>query len=65
VKYYIVGDLRPSSVAQMTSYNLVIAEYFDRKYGKDWKLEVRSDVLGIMQKKVGIQRSVLNQKIAQ
>lgn len=47
VHYYIVGDFLPSSVAQMTSYNLVVADYLDRRYGKKWRAELRSDVLGI------------------
>jgi hypothetical protein len=62
VRYYIVGDFLPSSVAQMTSYNMVVADYLDRKYGKGWRLEIRHDVLGLMQKKAGSQRPVLRQR---
>lgn len=47
VRYYIVGDFLPSSVAQMTSYNLVVADYLVRRYGTKWRAELRSDVLGI------------------
>ena len=50
--YYIVGDFIPSSIEQMTAYNKVVAEYLDKKYGKEWRAKVRPDVLGIT-KKVG------------
>jgi hypothetical protein len=55
VRYYVVGDFLPSSVAQMTSYNLVIADYLDRRHGTKWRAELRSDVLGIF-KTVGSQQ---------
>jgi hypothetical protein len=55
VRYYVVGDFLPSSVAQMTSYNLVVADYLDRRYGTKWRQELRSDVLGIF-KTVGSQQ---------
>lgn len=55
LKYYVVGDFFPSSVAQMTSYNLVVADYLDKLYGIKWRSELRSDVLGIF-KTVGSQQ---------
>ncbi len=45
--YFIVGDYLPSSIEQMTAYNKVIAEYLDKKYGKEWRTKVRPDVLGV------------------
>ena len=45
--YYIVGDFLPSSIEQMTAYNKVVAEYLDKKYGKEWRAKVRPDVLGV------------------
>jgi hypothetical protein len=58
VRYHIVGDFLRSSVAQMTSYNMVVADYLDKKYGKGWRLEIRRDVLGLMQKKTVNQQRV-------
>ncbi|MGG9960897.1 hypothetical protein [Ferruginibacter sp. SUN106] len=48
--YYIVGDFLPSSIEQMTAYNKVVAEYLDKKYGKEWRAKVRPDVLGVTNK---------------
>ncbi len=55
LRYYVVGDFLPSSIAQMISYNLVVADYLDRRYGTKWRAELRSDVLGIF-KTIGSQQ---------
>lgn len=47
VQYYIVGDFLPSSIAQMRSYNLIVAGYLDKRFGVDWRAEIRRDALGI------------------
>jgi hypothetical protein len=48
--YFIVGDVWPSSIEQMTAYNKVIAQYLDKIYGKEWRAKLRPDVLGLPKK---------------
>ena len=50
LQYFIVGDFLPSSVPQMESYNKVIADYLDKLFGQEWRLQLRRDVLGIPKK---------------
>lgn len=53
ITYFIVGDFLPSSPEQMASYNKVVAQYLDKKYGTTWRQKLRPDVLGLAKRTRG------------
>jgi len=46
VAYYSFGCVMPVNIS-INDYNKVVASFMDRKYGRDWRKEVRSDIQGI------------------
>lgn len=46
IAYYSFGCVMPVNIS-INDYNKVVASFMDRKYGRDWRKEVRSDIQGI------------------
>jgi len=46
IAYSEFGCVMPVNIS-INDYNKVVASFMDRKYGKDWRKEVRSDIQGI------------------
>ena len=46
IKYYDYGDT-PPAMECVVQYNRRIFDYLDSKYGKNWRQEVRQDVIGL------------------
>ncbi|MBT2560631.1 hypothetical protein J7E50_07270 [Pedobacter sp. ISL-68] len=46
ISYYEFGCVMPSDIS-IKHYNKVVAAFMDRKFGKDWRKEVRKDIQGI------------------
>lgn len=42
VTYFIVGDAPPAPVDRLRSYNRVVGEYLDRKYGTGWRKRTKA-----------------------
>jgi len=45
VSYYEYGCVAPAHEC-MVQYNRIIFEYLDKKFGKDWRKDVREDIVG-------------------
>ena len=45
VSFYDYGCIQPSEIC-MEKYNWKIFDYLTEKYGKEWKKEIRDDVVG-------------------
>ena len=46
IAYSGFGCVMPVNIS-INDYNKVVASFMDRKYGKDWRNEVRKDIQGI------------------
>ncbi|KRT13451.1 hypothetical protein ASU31_24440 [Pedobacter ginsenosidimutans] len=46
IAYSEFGCVMPVNIS-INDYNKVVASFMDRKYGKDWRKEVRGDIQGI------------------
>jgi hypothetical protein len=46
IAYYSFGCVMPVNIS-INDYNKVVASFMDRRYGSDWRKEVRSDIQGI------------------
>jgi len=46
IAYAEFGCVMPVNIS-INDYNKVVASFMDRKYGKDWRKEVRNDIQGI------------------
>jgi hypothetical protein len=46
VKYHDFGD-SPQSIKCSTAYNNVVFAFLDKKFGKSWRRDARTDVIGL------------------
>jgi hypothetical protein len=46
VKYHDFGDVAPD-IKCITTYNKVIFQFLDKKFGKSWRKDARNDVIGL------------------
>jgi len=50
IGYNVFGCIAPDMDECLTIYNQTIAEYLDQTFGKEWRREVRKDVIGLKRK---------------
>jgi len=46
VHYYVIGDMIPFPLRDLSAYNRVITAYLDNKFGAGWQAEARADIVG-------------------